>query len=139
LRHPESLDPSNTLGLTPADRSRLSEVATNMLSNPFDGGQLLSEGNPFGEVQRSRDVAAVLHFDRSFAINNQTFGAVSGLRHDAAEVFQSDTDSAQYAPREHEQPYPGLRPSSPVGRERLASVTVTTDPMPRGDTPPAGG
>ncbi len=138
LRHPESVDPSNTLGLTPADQRTLSQIATNMLSNPFDAGYLLSEGNPFGEVQRSRDVAAVLHFDPSFAINNQTFAAVSGLRDDAAEVFQSTTDSAQqYAPREHEQPYPGLRPSSPIGRERLARVAVTTDPMPREHTPPA--
>jgi hypothetical protein len=139
LRNPESVDPSNTLGLTPSDRGRLADVATSMLSDPFDAGELLSAGNPFVEVQRSRDVAAVLHFDPAFAINNQTFGAVSGLRNDAAEVFHSATDSVPYAPRDHEQPYPGLRPSSPIGRERLADSAVTTDPMPRGDTPPAAG
>jgi hypothetical protein len=131
LRQPESSDPSNRLALTQREREWLDETIAGRLAEDegFNGGHILGDGNPFGEVQCLSDVAAVLHFDRQFAISNQIFGSHTGLSDDAAQNYAEHPDGAPYSPGGHLQPYPGMRPTSPVGRQRLAAVTVTTDPM----------
>jgi hypothetical protein len=132
LRDPGSLVSLEGLGLNASDRAALAELADD-LQQPFVESPNLQSSDPFVDVTRSGQVAALLHSDPVFARINMLYGATSALLADAPRLLRSDSGSIEYPLRGHEQPYPGQRPSSPAGRAQLIPPAVVTTGWPPDD------